>query len=290
MTREELQTRIEKKNKDIEKIQKRITKWVSGMNNEAKQLAQNCELTATDSDYKDALRAARTYLRNNDNDATVMNPDDFNKGPNMDEAIRAYCDLAEAKVTLKKYQEQLSKIDEFNNSEKVEVIWDFLMNWRKEAYNFYVENVKLYKELKDNYDAKLEEFMSQPENKDFIDKAPDNRKVTFRMRLQNQFKEHYYSRIEGLTMNISNGYGKWDDQKLNKVLDKDVQNKYNKFIAQIQEKAGNIVDVSMLHIGPKGDINGYVTGDKNKVHVETIMAGGYNIQILHYRTLVNIVK
>lgn len=290
MTREELQTRIEKKNKDIEKIQKRITKWVSGMNNEAKQLAQNCELTATDSDYKDALRAARTYLRNNDNDATVMNPDDFNKGPNMDEAIRAYYDLAEAKVTLKKYQEQLSKIDEFNNSEKVEVIWDFLMNWRKEAYNFYVENVKLYKELKDNYDAKLEEFMSQPENKDFIDKAPDNRKVTFRMRLQNQFKEHYYSRIEGLTMNISNGYGKWDDQKLNKVLDKDVQNKYNKFIAQIQEKAGNIVDVSMLHIGPKGDINGYVTGDKNKVHVETIMAGGYNIQILHYRTLVNIVK
>lgn len=290
MTKEELQIRIDKKNKDIEKIEKRIAKWTANMNDDAQQLVQKCEITTDDPNYKTNLMSARTYLRANSSDATVLNQNDFNKGPNMDEAIRAYRDLADSKATLKKYQDQLSKLDEFNKSEKIEVIWSFLTNWRKEAYDFYVENVKLYGELKKDYDTKLAEFMDRSENKDFVAHAPTNRKATFEMHLKNQFKDHYYRRIERLTMDISTGRGTWDDQKLNKILDKDVQNKYNKFISQIEDKAGNIIDVTALHIGPKGDINGYVVGDKNRVHVETITAGGYNVQILHYRTLVNIVK
>ena len=38
MTEQEIKTRIDKKEKEIQKIEKRIQKWTTGMNEEAKQI------------------------------------------------------------------------------------------------------------------------------------------------------------------------------------------------------------------------------------------------------------
>ena len=84
--------------------------------------------------------------------------------------------------------------------------------------------------------------------------------------------------------------GKIDEQLLDKYLDKEVESKYKALVARITEKAGEIEDASGLYIANNGEINGLVKGTKNTVRVETITAGGYNIQILHYRVLVHIVK
>jgi hypothetical protein len=73
---------------------------------------------------------------------------------------------------------------------------------------------------------------------------------------------------------------------LDKILDRDVEAKRDKLVARISKKAGEVVDVSGLGIGTNGEINGIVIGTTGTVSVETITAGGYNIQCLHYRILV----
>ena len=69
-------------------------------------------------------------------------------------------------------------------------------------------------------------------------------------------------------------------------IKKEAESKYKNFMAKIQSTVGNIEDTNFLQIGLDGNINGYVKGDQGKALVETILAGGYNIQCLHYRVLV----
>ena len=60
---------------------------------------------------------------------------------------------------------------------------------------------------------------------------------------------------------------------------------YNRVVA----KTGNITNVEGLRLnGPA--LNGRISGKDGTVEVETILAGGYNIQRLHCRTLVHLIK
>ena len=70
------------------------------------------------------------------------------------------------------------------------------------------------------------------------------------------------------------------------IMAKEGAMKKAQLIARVEKKAGKIVDASHLNIGVDGGINGVVKGELKSVYVETIYAGGYNIQQLHYRVLV----
>lgn len=289
MTKQEIETRISKKENDIQKIEKRIAKWTAGMNDEAKALCAACEITVDDPKYKEARDAWNTYKQEHGDDPTVFRQDyNINKGPNYAEAYTAYRDLAEQKVTLEKYKTQLAKLEDFNNMEKIPAIWEFLQEWRKEAYEFFIENVQLYAQLRKEEQQKWEEHKNSKKYKKDVGQYED--KWSWKNHLYYKWKEDYYSQIAPLTKDIYQYGGKWDDAKLNKTLDKDVQFKYEDFVRRITEKAGTIQDAAGLHIGNNGIINGCVIGDKHTVKVETITAGGYNIQRLHYRVLVNITK
>lgn len=54
---------------------------------------------------------------------------------------------------------------------------------------------------------------------------------------------------------------------------------------KIFEKTGNIVRYCNVYDNGL-ELNGYFYGEKGRVHVHTIYAGGYNIQCLHLRTLI----
>ena len=288
MTEQEIKTRIDKKEKEIQKIEKRIQKWTTGMNEEAKQIVMACELTYEDPEYKSAFQRFKQYKEEHLTDPTVHRQDyEWNKGPQFDEAYRSYRDLAEAKQTLEKYKNQLNKLNNFNNMEKIPAIWNFLQEWRKQAYEYFIENIQLYAKLKVEQEEKWAEYKETDEYKTKLT-AYSRRYGDYA--IKNKWEQNYYSPIHRITEDVYTYNGEWDDVKLNKILDKDVQNKYNDFVNRITEKAGNILDVSNLKIAGNGAINGFVQGDKNKVKVETISAGGYNIQRLHYRILVNIVK
>lgn len=291
MTKQEIETRIAKKENDIQKIEKRIVKWTAGMNEEAKALCAACEVRADDPQFKSVRASWGDYKKAHADDPTVYRQDyNFSKGPNFDEAYTAYRDLAEQKATLEKYKVQLDKIDNFTSMEKIPSIWNFLQEWRKNAYEFFVENVKLYTELRKNEEQKYKEYQESEEYKNLVASYGDKWSISWKTRYYYKWKEKYYDQIASLTKDIYMYNGKWDEAKLNKTLDKDVQFKYEDFVRRITEKAGIIQDAAGLKIAGNGTINGYVIGDKHTVKVETILAGGYNIQRLHYRVLVNITK
>lgn len=71
-----------------------------------------------------------------------------------------------------------------------------------------------------------------------------------------------------------------------KYLRKEADQKEDEIAIRVQKKCGKILDASDLKIGKNGTINGTIIGEKGTAHVETIVAGGYNIQQLHFRVLI----
>lgn len=84
---------------------------------------------------------------------------------------------------------------------------------------------------------------------------------------------------------------RFDLEKLDKILAQEKINKYEDLVDRVTNVVGEILDVSNLEIGKqKGELNGVVYGKNGKCYVETIGAGGYNIQCFHYRVLVKPIK
>ena len=62
------------------------------------------------------------------------------------------------------------------------------------------------------------------------------------------------------------------------------------FFSRCDGIVGNIIDASNLRVGDNGSINGVIIGDLGRAQIDTIFAGGYNVQRLHYRVLVNLIE
>ena len=74
---------------------------------------------------------------------------------------------------------------------------------------------------------------------------------------------------------------------LENEIEEEKQYKLISIIEKINKIVGTITDASHLSIGDNGEINGVIEGTEGKATVETIGAGGWNIQRYHLRTLVH---
>ena len=82
-----------------------------------------------------------------------------------------------------------------------------------------------------------------------------------------------------------------ENTKLEKELIQEERNRKALYIYyNIYNRVGKVLDATNLYIGSDGNINGCIIGEKGQVNVNTILAGGYNIQCLHYRVLFQVVK
>lgn len=78
----------------------------------------------------------------------------------------------------------------------------------------------------------------------------------------------------------------WEASNKRSSADMIVEMQKLDILTRAWSKVGRVNKLVMAHIGSDGSFNGYIEGEKGKVHIETILAGGYNIQRLHYRVLV----
>lgn len=304
MTKEELQARIEKKQADILKINKRIAKWSQGMNPEAIALCKAYGYSDYHTpEYEKARQDYNTYLDQHQKDPSVFAVDIYdNKGPNPDELMRAYRDLFEADNTVKKYQEASDKISNFDKEDKIPVLDEFLKNWKAAAKEWYTENVNDYIKLRADENKAWTAYHKDHPVKD------DGEHSSWYNGYEEQcdWKRKYYSAITTLSKEIYergrfNGKDKepdWD--YLEKTLEEERRHKYTDLVNRITGIVGVIQDLKGLSIGEKnGELNGIIIGDKGKARIETVGAGGYHVdeivnikhgQVFHYRVLIHEVK
>lgn len=227
--------------------------------------------------------------------------------------------LAETTSSLNKYKEQLK--NQLAKDKKLAniippVLDEFLNNWRTKCYDFYIKLANEYIEEKYN-----KEYNITKENLQLLQKRQriENtwnyklvRKYTDEQiekilstdldtwekeKLQHLIKNHYWKKFIknhfasdiAIIEKIVN-YKTIDKIVLNKILDDDVKVKRENFIIRIKEVIGDIKDLSKLDIDARGELNGIAEGVKANAKIQTITAGGYNIQCFHFRVLVNTIK
>lgn len=303
MEKEDLLKRVEKKNIDIQKIEKRIAKWSKGLRPEDIEIVKpfgEPDCIYGTPKYSKQYELYKQYKDRDD----IPKSDDWNKGPNFYELYSAYRDLGDNKATLQKYLVAIDKIDNFAKEEKIKVIWDFLTEWENMAFNWYLVNAEKYFDLMKN---EKEAWETQKSN--YIGKYSDWKGRPDDYRAKQAFLSNYYRAIDNLTINLTNikkeykykdnssinyevilsGY-EVDKARLSKILKDEKQRKYEDLINRVTKITGIITDASRLEISPKGNLDGVVVGEKGKAKVETVGAGGYNVQCFHYRVYVNPIR
>lgn len=189
-------------------------------------------------------------------------------------------DIQEAEEILATLKAELVTAKEKTASRNVKVIIDFLEDWKAMVNQYYHDLLPQYIKAKEKLNKELEELDISKSNEDYR---------TYR-KLKHEFQTTWNFYEKWLTREYDSGnrsyYLTIDEEKLTKHLKREAESKYDDIINRTNKIVGTITDATHLHIGVKGDLEGYVIGDYGKAHVQTIGAGGYNIQCFHFRTLV----
>ena len=82
----------------------------------------------------------------------------------------------------------------------------------------------------------------------------------------------------------------YSQKSLEEIIDKDLASRKVRFVSSIENKLESEPTESNLTIGIDHSVNGTVSCATNTVSVYSILAGGYNIQKLHYRVLIKEIK
>lgn len=216
-------------------------------------------------------------------------------------------DIAEAEKALEGYKAQLMNETEKANSRNVPVIVEFLNSWKTRVTECYTKGLNEYYEEK----QMVSELYNKIGRCYYEARTPEKRAYETARKAFRCKCSGYYE-----TKEFTNRWGKLDEKEIKvkvgeyewlkpyngeltieealKKLEKDLtaewNRKYDFIIERTNHIVGTITDASNLKIGMKHDLNGYIIGTKGIANVQTIDAGGYNIQCYHFRTLINPMK
>lgn len=184
---------------------------------------------------------------------TYYNNVDYGKWLEIESLKQTYEQVKEIKALIEKYNVQLNKAQiEENKLAKIPEVLENFRQYLIETWNKQDLNAKSY--YQDEYKRLgYKEFVST----------------------------YKYTSYQHMNLEL---------EDFNKVNTRDAEMLILNFISRVEEKAGIIEDCSGLIVteGSNGYsvINGFVKGSKQNVQVESIGAGGYNIQKYHIRVLV----
>lgn len=220
---------------------------------------------------------------------------------------RTIIDLEDAQKALDDYRAQLATEQDKAQSRNVPAILEFLEAWKKRVFDFYDADLKAAHQekarIRSLYNEEAKHPWGTPEyeaahnayeaaHKAYTEKLHGYyRPLTDEEKKRPKYRyEHRIKIKDGEWEHINHYYETTYEEsiaKLQKELDEEANRKYDFIIERTTAITGKITDASCLTVGAKCDLNGYIIGEKGTANVQTIGAGGYNIQCFHFRTLIN---
>ena len=215
-------------------------------------------------------------------------------------------DIELAQKALDEYLAQFSAETEKANSRNVPAIVEFLNGWKARVTSHFMNGLMEYymeKEYVHNLYGEIARWSYFEAERSPEQIAYEEARQTFRNRCRGYYETQEFTnrwgkpdsrdvKVRDGEYEYLNPYNHESTQeealaKLEKDLTKEWNRKYDFIIERTNEIVGTITDASNLKVGAKGDLNGYIIGTRGKAKVQTIGAGGYNIQCFHFRTLIN---
>lgn len=190
-------------------------------------------------------------------------------------------DLEEAKANLQKYENQLAKEQEKAGSRNVKAINDFLDKWLQNCIEYFDSEYPKYQAAREEYFQKDREYCQRFNNRS--NQTPEERKAD--RKEHDKMKRDFRAAWAHVTQ-FDHGSLPWRETMVKDLTQERIR-KYDDIIERTNEIVGKITDASKLRVSQKGNLDGIVIGEKGTAKVQTIGAGGYNIQCFHFRTLIN---
>lgn len=202
-------------------------------------------------------------------------------------------DLEAAVDALVGYEKQLAEANQKAASRNVPVILEFLEGWKNQAKEFYVDHFPKYLKAYEEYREAQQKYTDWWNKNGFRTRRENPEEYKQREREQEEHSHIFHSTwnfIAPYVYRDRNCKLAFDMIKLEKDLNDEANRKYDFIIERTNAIVGTITDASHLYVGDKGDLNGYIIGTDGVAKVQTIGAGGYNIQCFHFRTLIKRMK
>lgn len=218
-------------------------------------------------------------------------------------------DIEKATKQLNSYKEQLQEIVDKNNSRTVAPILEFLDSWKRRVFLQYHEGLSSYYDDISILEALRSAVVELPKGaeREECERKRKEFSTKFREECIGTFEpipedDPGYRKYYNVKRKVKTGKYEWlkdyfkystiDDAEraLTTHLETEANNKYDYLIERVCKIVGTITDASNLCISDSGELNGVIQGSTGKASVSTIGAGGYNIQIFHYRTLIHEIK
>lgn len=221
--------------------------------------------------------------------------------------------LAEAREILGNWKSKLDErisTDAYLEANAPEILKTFLESWKQQAITYYREKrirfLKFRSDLRQQErEARLEALNTLPEMKrqreifkgrdlnDYdlanlwprkaVDAFLEERGLGYR-----QIQQKLADAGDAVTARLVEIRDEAEREAwLEKEMEAEKRAKLLDLIGRINKVVGTITDATGLYIGSNGEVNGIILGTEGKAKVETIGAGGYNIQCFHFRTLIH---
>ena len=206
-------------------------------------------------------------------------------------------EIEDIKMSIEKYEAQLTVEVEKSNSRNVQIIVDFLQDWRETIYREYEKDM-----------LEASQFRSEMRKNKWDSEEFKSMSKVMHDRLYGSYEYQtcynpYRKRDEKVKVKVMDGmwehirdYFNYNPNDVSKGLERlfsdlvqEANRKYDFIISRVNKYVGEIVDADNLTIGSNGELNGIIIGKNGKCKVNTIIANG-PIRIAHFRVLVKEVK
>lgn len=189
-------------------------------------------------------------------------------------------DLENDKKALADYEDQLAKEIEKAGSRNVKVLVEFLERWKERTIAWFIEERERFETAFKEYNIKEHEYYDTAHHYKW---GTEERSTIEKER--KEYRNAFWSTWSHVTQ-FDHATLSWEEN-MRKQIEIEKNRKYDDIIERTNKITGKITDASNLRIDAKQNINGYIIGERGKAKVETIGAGGYNIQCYHFRTLIH---